>query len=396
LQAVSAKAEAASRAKSQFIANISHEVRTPMNAIIGMSHILSRSIQDPGQRDKLEIIRQAADQLLGLLDNILDLSRLDSERIDLERHPFCLWQLMRHLEALVSRRAAGKGLKLSFDIDDNLLQQILVGDALHLQQALVNLVGNAIKFTKQGSVNVAIRLETEDTSNIRLHFRIADTGIGIPPDIIHEIFRPFEQADASLTRQFGGSGLGLTISQRFVQLMGGTIEVASTPGVGSSFSFSLAFAKPAASDQGVMRIAPSGAEAESRLRADFRGTRVLLADDDLVNQAMVQEMLRDVVGFQVDVAADGEQAVALAETHEYGLILMDIQMPKRDGLDATRQIRQLSGYVFVPIIAMTANTVADIRAACLEAGMNDCLSKPVAPDRLFTTLLTWLQSVLKS
>jgi CheY-like chemotaxis protein len=145
-----------------------------------------------------------------------------------------------------------------------------------------------------------------------------------------------------------------------------------------------------------MRIAPSGAEAESRLRADFRGTRVLLADDDLVNQAMVQEMLRDVVGFQVDVAADGEQAVALAETHEYGLILMDIQMPKRDGLDATRQIRQLSGYVFVPIIAMTANTVADIRAACLEAGMNDCLSKPVAPDRLFTTLLTWLQSVLKS
>jgi signal transduction histidine kinase len=235
LQAVSAKAEAASRAKSQFIANISHEVRTPMNAIIGMSHILSRSIQDPGQRDKLEIIRQAADQLLGLLDNILDLSRLDSERIDLERHPFCLWQLMRHLEALVSRRAAGKGLKLSFDIDDNLLQQILVGDALHLQQALVNLVGNAIKFTKQGSVNVAIRLETEDTSNIRLHFRIADTGIGIPPDIIHEIFRPFEQADASLTRQFGGSGLGLTISQRFVQLMGGTIEVASTPVLAAAF-----------------------------------------------------------------------------------------------------------------------------------------------------------------
>lgn len=396
LLAAGAKAEAASRAKTQFIANVSHEVRTPMNAIIGMSHILSRSIQDPAQRDKLDIIRHAADQLLELLDNILDLSRLDSERMDLEQHPFSLALLMRHLEALVSRRAAAKGLKLIFDIDRKLLDKVLVGDALRLQQVLVNLVGNAIKFTHQGSVTVAIHQEDESAAQLRLGFSITDTGIGIQPAYIQGIFAPFEQVDGAMTRQFGGSGLGLTISQRFVHLMGGNIEVASTPGTGSTFSFSLEFAKPEAPGDSAMLIEVSGAEAEKRLRADFRGTRVLLADDDLVNQAMVQELLRDVVGFHVDLAVDGEQALALAEAHEYALILMDIQMPKMDGLEATRRIRRLPGYVFVPIIAMTANSFADIRASCFEAGMNDFLSKPVAPERLFVTLLTWMQTVLKS
>ncbi len=384
-------AEAASRAKSTFLSNMSHELRTPMNAIIGMTYVLKRHNGDPAQIDKLAKIDRAANHLLQLLNDILDLSKIDAERMTLEQTAFSLPVLANDVADLLAPRAESASLHLFVDIDPHLKGLRLLGDPLRLQQVLLNLAGNAIKFTEHGEVRVVARITDQDSESVQVELAVWDTGIGIPPEAVERIFNPFEQADGSTTRKFGGTGLGLPICQRLVRLMGGEIKVVSTPGTGSVFSFviRLSRAVPLAEAQPDNR--QSGAEAEHLLRTEFSDIRVLVAEDDWVNQEVSLELLRETLGLAVDVAPDGAEALELALKRRYDLILMDMQMPVLDGIGATQAIRELDGYAEVPIIAMTANAFAEDRTLCLDAGMNDFVAKPVDPDRLFVIMLHWLR-----
>ncbi len=383
-------AESANRAKSTFLANMSHELRTPMNAIIGLTHLLARNNTDPRQRDKLAKITSSANHLLQLINDVLDLSKIDADRMTLEQTAFTFGNITTVLDNLLCDRAEAKGLRWIREIDPRLARLAVIGDPLRLQQVLLNLAGNALKFTAHGSVTLSVQIARETDQDLDIRCTVRDTGVGIGAEALRRIFDPFEQADGSTTRQFGGTGLGLTICNRLVRLMGGTLEVVSTPGTGSTFSFSLRF--PMAGRNGVPseRTVASASDAERRLQTAYRGTRLLLAEDDLMTQVMVQELLGETIGFSVDLARDGVQAVELARSNDYALVLMDIQMPAMDGIEATQRIRQIPDRARLPIIAMTANALAEERSRCLAAGMNDFISKPVDPELLFVTLLGWL------
>ena len=385
------EAETANRAKSTFLANMSHELRTPMNAIIGLTHMLGRKNTDPTQHDKLEKVTNAANHLLRLLNDILDLSKIDADKLTLEKLDFSIDDLATNLQSLALPKAEAAGLHLSYEIDPRLAECQFVGDPLRLQQVLLNLLSNAIKFTERGNVTVAIKQQQETTAGVQLEFIVQDQGIGISAEAIKRIFNPFEQADGSTTRKFGGTGLGLPICLRLIKLMGSTIQVASTPGVGSTFSFVLTLEKAhPVGKTAEATPAIDGEEAERRLIHDFSGTRVLVAEDDWINQEVALELLREVLGFTVDIAEDGNRAVEMVLAQPYDLILMDMQMPEMDGLEATQCIRQIPSCKNLPIIAMTANAFAEDRAACLDAGMDDFIAKPVDTDLLFITLLKWL------
>ena len=385
-------AESANRAKSTFLANMSHELRTPMNAIIGLTHLLARNNTDPGQRDKLGKITDSAHHLLQLLNEVLDLSKIDADRLTLERTRFTVGSLCSHLESLVGGKAQTKRLALRSEIAPRLQRLELLGDPLRLQQVLLNLVGNAIKFTERGSVTLAVQLISETEQDAHLRFQVRDTGIGISDATLKRIFNPFEQADGSMTRKYGGTGLGLSICQRLIRLMGGEVEVSSTLGAGSTFSFALRFEKA----DGDLAISPEARvacalEVETRLCTQYRDARILVAEDDWVNQQVAMELLGETLGLTVDLASNGREAVEMASQDPYALILMDMQMPEMDGLEATRAIRRIARYEDVPILAMTANAFADDAASCLAAGMNDYIGKPVDPDVLFSTMLRWLE-----
>ena len=382
-------AETANRAKSQFLANMSHELRTPMNGIMGMMSMAQRRASDPNQIDQLNKAAAASQNLLGIINNILDISKIEAERMVLEQVDFQLGSLLENLASLTGPRLREKRLQFILDLPEALVRRPFSGDPLRLGQVLLNFVGNAIKFTEQGSISVRVRVVEESGKHVLLRFEVSDTGIGIAAEDQKRLFTAFEQADNSMTRKYGGTGLGLAISKRLVKMMGGEVDVTSMPGSGSTFGFTV---RLALARERAIPPAPTfaGATAEDRLKADFTGARILLAEDEPINREVSLGLLDD-VGFVVDLAEDGQQALDLARKNGYDLILMDMQMPIMNGLDATQAIRADSMNREMPILAMTANAFDDDRQACIDAGMNDHIAKPVDPQKLYETLLMWLE-----
>ena len=377
-------AEEANRAKSTFLANMSHEIRTPMNAIIGLTHLLRSAARDRKQIDQLDKISEAARHLLGIINDILDISKIEAGKMSLEISDFSLRQVISRTLDLIRGKALEKQLVLSSEVDPA-LPTMVRGDALRLGQVLLNFAGNAVKFTERGDIRIAACKIVDSDARAFIRFDVIDSGIGMDAEQVERLFRAFEQADASTTRKYGGTGLGLVISQRLVMLMGGDgIFVDSQPGLGSRFWFRIPLL--AGQEQAAVTVQPIDVRAAL---ANRRGARILLAEDNMVNQEVALALLEE-VGLRADVAANGAEALRLIQDIAYDLVLMDVQMPIMDGYAATRAIRALRGRERTPILAMTANAFDEERRQCLLAGMDDHVAKPVDPEVLYAALIKWL------
>jgi TMAO reductase system sensor TorS len=377
-------AEAANRAKSQFLANMSHEIRTPMNGVLGMVELLLSTELTARQRHYAETVQRSGETLLDVINEILDFSKIEAGRLEIEAVEFDCRQALSDVVNLLSERASRKGLVLIHRTERN-VPEAVVGDPSRVKQVLTNLVGNAIKFTERGEVRVSMDLAERVGDACVLRFEVKDTGIGIAPDALATIFDAFSQADATMRRKFGGTGLGLTIAKQLAQVMGGTVGVDSMPGRGSTFWFTVRV--PAVRAQ---RGVDASAPAAEAVPSCFRG-RVLLAEDNPVNRELAMAML-EAVDLDVALAVDGHEAVEAVAKGGIDLVLMDCQMPEMDGFAATRAIRnaEAPGGHRLPIVALTANAMEGDRERCLECGMDDYLSKPFKAPQLYAILARWL------
>lgn len=390
LEAARDSAARLGRMKSEFLSNVSHEILTPLNAIVGMSFLLKQKGLTGDAREQVEHIDAAGHRLVGLIDEILDFSKLESGKLELESVPVSIDSMLAGVAAAVEQRAAGKGL--SFLVEAVSLPSDLLGDPVRLSQALLNYASNAVKFTERGSVTLSASVIEDSESFCKLRFEVRDTGIGIAPEYLYSIFDSFCQADGSSTRRYGGTGLGLAITRELVELMGGEVGVNSAPGTGSTFWFVVKLARA-----GQPRAAlPAQVELPlDDIAWHFAGKRLLLVDDDQVNREVALAML-SATGMQVDVAENGLEAVRAVRERDYAAVLMDVQMPYMDGMQATRLIRTMPDRAGLPVIAVTANAFEGDRQRCFEAGMNDFIPKPIQARVLNSVLLRWLRIARRS
>jgi len=378
-------AERTAKVKSEFLANMSHEIRTPMNGVLGMARQLSRTPLSAEQAKMLNIIKSSGASLLVIINDILDLSKIEAAKVELESGPIELSSLLNELTHLFSQQAENKGIELFITTTPELTDFIFLGDETRLKQVLINLLGNAIKFTHRGSVLLNVIIEEVVNDEFKVTFSVSDTGIGIANEQLDSLFDAFSQADASITRRFGGTGLGLTISSKLLHLMNSSLKVESEPDKGSMFYFELnvtrTFITPA--------ISESLLEESSEKSVDFSHVTALVVEDNDINQVVIESMLAEFNIKSISLADDGEQAIAQCEIGAFDIIFMDMQMPVLGGPEATLKIRKLPAYKHTPIVALTANVLAADKQRCFEAGMNDFIGKPIKFENLKRVLVKW-------